>query len=102
MISYDDVINLFSGNLEGKRCIEIEFCVRKHPRYRSCWMGKTPDRENKDKEVYWFGLMPDGSEAYDYESFRDFCSAPVFDGKSLEEIFEKIEIFSIDGCDPVK
>ena len=63
-------------------------------------MGKTPDKEDKEKELYWYGLVPDCSEAYNYDNFQDFSSAPVFEGKSLKEIWHKITILSIDGCDP--
>ena len=100
MISFDDIAKLFSCNLEGKFCIEIEFLVKGELSYQSCWMGKMPDREHKKKEVYWYGLVPDGSEAYDYDNFMDFSSASIFQGKSLREIWEKIKILSIDGCDP--
>ena len=100
MISFHDMMKLFSYDLEGKFCIEIEFSVKDSPQYQSCWMGKMPDRENKGKEVYWYGLVPDGSEAYDYDNFQDFSSAPVFHGKSLKQIWTKVEVLSIDGCDP--
>ena len=100
MISFDDLTKLFSFDLEGKWCIEIEFLVKGYPKYQSCWMGKMPDRKNKEKEIYWYGLVPDGSAAYDYDNFCDFSSAFVFHGKSLKEIWEKVEILSIDGCDP--
>jgi len=100
MISFNDITKLFSRNLEGTFCIEIEFLVKEESTYQSCWMGKMPAKENKEREVYWYGLVPDGSEAYDYDNFRDFSSASVFHGKSLKEIWEKVEILSIDGCDP--
>lgn len=63
-------------------------------------MGKTPDKDIKDKEIYWFGLAEDGSKAYDYDNFADFSSAPVFNGKSLKDIWDNVEVFTIDGCDP--
>ena len=100
MIFFNDISKLFSHDLEGKFCIEIEFLVKGEPIYQSCWMGKMPDREKKEKEIYWYGLVPNGSEAYDYDNFYDFSSASVFHGKSLQEIWEKVEILSIDGCDP--
>lgn len=100
MISFNDITELFSYDLEEKFCIEIEFSVKGESTYQSCWMGKMPDRENREKEIYWYGLVPDGSEAYDYDNFRDFSSACVFHGKSLIEIWEKVDILSIDGCDP--
>ncbi len=100
MISFSDMEKLFSCNLEGNRCIEIEFAVNKRPSYQSCWMGKMPGKEGSAKEIYWFGLVPDGSQAFDYDNFRDFSNAPVFDGGSLREIWEDVEVHSIDGCDP--
>ncbi len=100
MIAFNDITKMFSHNLEEKFCIEIEFLVKEDSTYQSCWMGKMPDKSNKEKEVYWYGLVPDGSEAYDYDNLRDFSSAPVFHGKSLEEIWERVMILTIDGCDP--
>lgn len=100
MISYADISKLFSFDLHGGCCIEIEFLINEHPKYQNCWMGKMPDKTNKDKEVYWYGLVPDGSEAYDYDNFEAFSATPVFDGECLKDIWKKIEILSIDGCEP--
>ena len=100
MISYRDITKLFSFDLEGKWCIEIEFSVKGYPKYQSCWMGKTPNKVDKEKELYWYGLVPDCSEAYDYDNFEEFSDAPVFEGKSLKQIWKKVQVLSIDGCDP--
>ena len=100
MISFEDITKLFSFNLESEWCIEILFLVKGYPKYQSCWMGKTPNESDKEKELYWYGLVPDGSEAYDYGNFEDFSSAPVFEGKSLKQAWDRIELLSIDGCDP--
>ena len=100
MIHFEDIAKLFLCDLEGKFCVEIEFLIKEEQKYQSCWMGKMPDSENKGKEKYWYGLAPDGSEAYDYDNFQDFSSAPVFHGKSLKQIWTKVEVLSIDGCDP--
>ena len=99
MILFEDIKKLFSLQLKGNSCIEIEFLIEGSSKYDSCWMGKTPDKENA-RDVYWYGLVSDGSEAYDYDNFRDLSAAPVFDGKSLEEIWEKVKVLSIDGCEP--
>ena len=101
LISFHDITKLFAFDLEGKWCIEIEFFVKGYPKYRSCWMGKTPNKADKQKEVFWYGLVPDCSESYDYDNFQDFSTAPVFSGKSLKKIWKKIEIISIDGYDPI-
>lgn len=100
MISFNDISKLFSFNLENKYCIEIAFSVKVYPKYQYCWMGKMPDDQNKEKELYWYGLTDDGSEGYDYYNFEDFSSAPAFDGKSLKELWDDIEILYINGCDP--
>lgn len=100
MLSFRDITELFSCDLEGKWCIEIEFLVKGYPKYQSCWMGKTPNMVDMKKEIYWYGLVPDCSESYEYDNFQDFSSAPVFNGNSLEKIWGQVEILSIDGCDP--
>lgn len=100
MISYSDITKLFSFNIEGQYCIEIAFSVKGYAKYQACWMGKMPDETDSEKDLYWYGLVPDGSEGYDFNSFEDFSSAPVFDGKSLKELWSDIEILHIDGCDP--
>ena len=100
MISFEDITKLFSIDLERTSCIEIEFLIKGSPKYQTCWMGKTPDIKDDTKDAYWYGLVPNGSEAYDYDNFQDFSSAPVFNGKALKEIWDKVEILSIDGCDP--
>ncbi len=100
MISFDDITKLFSLNLQSKLCVEIEFLVKGYSKYQSCWMGKMPNKDGKEKEIYWFGLKPDNSKAYDYDNFKDFSSAPVFNGKSLNEVWNCVKLISIDGCDP--
>lgn len=100
MISFADITKLFSFDTEGKMCIEVEFRVEGEPEYASCWMGKMPDDDNEGQELYWYGLKPDGSAGYDYGDPDAFFAAPVFDGRSLKEIWEKVEILSIDGMDP--
>ncbi|MCH5352393.1 MAG: hypothetical protein J1E06_02880 [Acutalibacter sp.] len=100
MIPFADISRLFARNLYNKSCIEIDFCVAGFPDYQNCWMGKMPDHLDKSKEVYWFGLVPDGSQAYDFDNYSDFANAPVFDGKSLKQVWDRVELFSIDGCDP--
>ncbi|MBQ4584711.1 MAG: hypothetical protein IJA82_00725 [Clostridia bacterium] len=100
MFPFESIAKLFSFNFDEKYCIEIEFSIKGYPKYQFCWMGKMPDKENTEKELYWYGLTSDGSEAYDYDNFQDFYSAPIFDGKSIKEIWDKVDLLSIDGCDP--
>ena len=59
--------------------------------------------ENKIKQdVFWYGLTPDGKNAYDYPTFEEFVTFKIFDGKSLLEIWDAVLIESIDGCDPTE
>lgn len=111
MISFENFAKMFSVDLQNRMCIEIEFSVGEN--YQNCWMGKMPEQKKTKQiilplftpktpshDIYWFGLASDGTASYDYDNFADFSSAPVFDGKSLKEIWINIELLSIDGCDP--
>jgi len=85
-----------SGGNESS-CIEIEFDVDGCSEYQECWMGKMVDRNNEKKYVYWFGLVPDGSQAYDFDTFEQFANAKVFHGKSIKEIWGSISVASLCG-----
>lgn len=89
---------IFSWDLEDKYCIEINFQVESLQEYNNCWMGKMPSTDRA--EIYWFGLVSDGSKAYDYKTFSEMYQAPVFDGKSLKELLPLIDVLSIDSIEP--
>ena len=97
MISFSNFTKMFSCNSDSDFCIEIEFKVIGSDEFVSCFMGKTCNQNNVE---YWYGLTPDGNNAYEYDDFEGFVTAPLFFGKTLSEIWDKIEILSIDGCDP--
>lgn len=98
MISFEQITKVFAFNIHKKYCIEIEFSIINNEKYDECWMGKTYDN-NIEKDIYWFGLTPDGMNAYDYVSFEEMSEAPVFDGCSLKGVWDKVEIISINGCE---
>ena len=100
MITFDQIKQLFEFDTEKKFCTEIAFSVNSNDKFKFCWMGKTSDDAGED--VYWFGLTPDGKYAFDYPKFEEFCSAKVFDGKSLFEIWYDITVLEINGCDPIE
>ena len=89
MMSYDVVKN--------NACIEIEFFLDDFSEYGSCWLGKTINEETH-QAVYWYGLTPDGSQSYDFDSLHDFVSAPIFHDKSIKERWDSITLIAIDGC----
>ena len=99
MITFDQLKQLMSFETQGKYCIEIAFSVKDQGKFSSCWMGKTPDEESK-ADSYWFGLTEDGNNAFEYRTFEEFVSAKVFEGRSLFEIWDKVAVSEINGCDP--
>ena len=92
---------LMSFDTQSRFCIEILFSVKWSEKFDYSWMGKMPDRKTK-QDVFWYGLTPDGENAYDYPTFEAFSSAIVFDGKSLLEVWDNIVIEEINGCDPME
>ena len=94
-ITFSEFERIMSCDLNKKSdpCIEINFEIDGCMEYQESWIGKMINRETK-RDVYWFGLVPDGSQAYSFESFEEFANANVFYGnKSLKEIWSSISIF---------
>lgn len=98
MIRFSDMARVFAYNLQLKYCLEIEFQIIGDDVYTECFMGKMPDEEGK-KYYYWYGLTPDGKNAYEFESFDAMADAPVFHGKSLIDLWDQVNILTVDGCD---
>ncbi len=71
--------------------LEILFSVDGYEKYSVSWMGNS----NGD---FWFGLVADGSEAYNFDSFEKMLYAPVFDGKSLNDLCGLVDIIEINAC----
>ena len=86
-----DVISL-------NRCVEMNFGINGNPKYEDCWLGKMKDKQT-GTECYWFGLMKDGSEAYNFPTLSEFLEAKVFDGKSLKDVLSQLEWYSLDGSE---
>ncbi len=99
MMTFDQIKKLFAFDTQGRYCLEIEFSIKGSDKFDNCWMGKFFDRKTK-KDVYWFGLTADGNNAFDYPTFEEFASAKVFDGASLSQIWSKVTVLTVDGCDP--
>ena len=100
MISFDEIKAFFQQDLKQKYCIEICFSVNGMSEYDACWMGKMPDSENSAKDCFWYGLVPDGSQAFDYDNLDDFLSAPVFHGQSLQQVWAHITLETVNDSDP--
>lgn len=99
VINFDTFSRLMAFDTKGSFCIEIYFRLKDSRKFDSCWMGKLYDAK-VGADTYWFGLTADGKNAYDYISFKEFSTADVFDGKSLIDVWDSIEIIDINGCEP--
>lgn len=101
MITFDLFKRLMAFDARSGICIEIFFRLSGSEKFDCCWMGKLYDKR-AGEERFWFGLTPDGSYAFDYPTFEEFATAPVFDGKSLLELWDNINIEEINSCDPTE
>ena len=99
-ITFAEFEQVMSCDLNKKSgpCIEIDFYVDDYVEYQESCMGKMLDREDTKKVWYWFGLVPDGSQAHDFNTFEEFANAKVFYGsKTLKEIWDSVSIYSLGG-----
>ena len=98
-ITFESFELIMSYDLNKKRDphIEISFCIDGDMDYQASWMGKAIVDDGSKKQMYWYGLTPDCSQAYDFDSFEQFSNAKVFHGKSIKEVWQLVSIFSIDG-----
>ena len=97
MLTFEQFKKMMAFDTKGKYCIEVNFALRGSEPFSDCWLGKTPQYAG---DSYWFGLTSDGKHAYDYRTFDEMAAADVFDGKNLQEIWDDMELLSIDGLDP--
>lgn len=98
-INIDDFIKILDEDVvKNNSCIEMNFYVEGDKDYTDRWLGKMPNKSSLTEEAYWYGLVDNGSQDYDYDNQKDFLEAKVFNGKSIYEIFEKIHWHSLDGC----
>lgn len=70
---------------------EINFSITGNNDYQNCWMGYSDD-----EDCYWFGLS-DAKQSYDYKTADDILNAKVFDGKSMCELWDKVEFYTVNG-----
>jgi len=91
-------IMLFDLSKKKEPCIEIEFSIDNFSEYNSCYMGKMKCKHT-GKDWYWYGLVADGSQAYEFYSFEEFITAKIFHGNNLQDIWNSVSLLSIDACD---
>lgn len=101
VITFEQLEKLFSFDTQRRFCVEILFSLTGSEKFGCCWMGKMWSREEQ-RDIYWYGLTPDGQNAFDYPVFSDMADAPVFDGRSLRQVWNRVVVEEIDGCDPAQ
>lgn len=75
---------------------ETEFCIEGDPEYDCCWLGCL-----RGENPYWLGLVPDGSQAYDFATAEELMDANVFHGKSLRQLWPQVRFYTIGDIDPI-
>lgn len=96
-IAFEDFVKIFELCTPRNCCHEVLFSVDDSDKYQHSWMGVS---NKNDVLSFWYGLTKNGCEAYDYNSFDEMLNAPVFEGKRLNEIWDKVDILSFDSLDP--
>ena len=75
--------HLFRDELiKGQYMYENNFYIDGIDKYDDCWIGFNDQFE----KPYWFGITPDGNNAYEYNTADEILNAKVFDGKSMYEL----------------
>lgn len=98
-LKFQDLIKILEKDVvKDNACIEMNFCIDEDTEYEDCWLGKMIDNTVEGGELYWYGLVADGSQAYEYDKLEDILAAKVFHGKSLYDVIEDITWFSLDEC----
>lgn len=98
-IKIEDLKNILETELiEDESSIEMNFSLENDKKYDDCWLGKMPNENNCGKELFWYGLVEDGNENYNYDNLEELLTANIFNGKNLKEIIKDVEWHSLDGC----
>ena len=93
-ISFKDLEKIFALDLEElEESIDIEFSLREHDGY---WMGKTI-AEDSGAEVFWCSM--DTGPRRDFATFQELVVAELFNGKSLEAVWDDVTITFINDHD---
>lgn len=78
---------------------ESTFRLKNSKKFQNVWFGVTQNPHKDNGLLYWYGSEEDNLSC-DFSSLEDFVNAKIFDGKSLKEIWDNIEITSLDCISP--
>ena len=95
-ISFEDLEKIFALDLkELKESIDIEFSLGEHDGY---WIGKT-EADDSDTEVFWCSADIFTAPRRDFATFQDLVETELFDGQSLEAVWNDVTITFINDHD---
>ena len=95
-ISFEDLEKIFALDLkESEESIDIEFSLGEHDGY---WIGKTK-ADDSDKEVFWCSADIFTAPRRDFATFQDLVETELFDGQSLEAVWDDVTITFINDHD---
>ncbi len=80
--------------IEGNNIYENNFYIEGSNKYDDCWIGLS---KNGNCKSYWFGMISDEENDYEYKTADEILNAKVFDGKSMHELWDKVYFNSING-----
>ena len=95
-ITFEDLERIFALDLkELEESIDIEFSLGEHDGY---WIGKT-EADDSDTEVFWCSIDIFTGPRRDFTTFQELAAAELFDGQSLEAVWDDVTITFINDHD---
>ena len=96
-MTYNELKQVLSADLKGVFRIVIDFSIIDDPLFSHCTIGKSP---HTDGDIYWCQINNEELSAYNFRSFEGLAQLPIVNYHTLEELWDRIEIHSIDGFPP--
>ena len=78
----------------------MRFSIDGCEKHERVYLGKIPDTDYPEVDIYWLRLVPDGGSEYLFHSKEELFTVKAFDGKSLEDLWDQVTIREICGCRP--
>lgn len=79
--------------------LKSTFRLKNSKKFQNVWFGVMSNPYKNSELTYWFNCNEDNLK-YEFPSVDEFVNAKIFDEKSLKDIWENIEIISLDGKSP--
>lgn len=73
--------------------------VKNSKKFQYVWFGASQNPHKDNELLYQFGSKEDNISC-SFSSLDDFVNAKIFDGKSLKEIWDNVEIIALDCVSP--